>query len=65
MILWDTSYGSLKKMANEYCPQNVTEIPVSDYLHRCWDNNNDDDGEEEEVKKLPCRAITLTNVPIS
>ena len=45
MILWDTSYGSLKKMANEYCPQNVTEIPVSDYLHRCWDNNNDDDGE--------------------
>jgi aminoacyl tRNA synthase complex-interacting multifunctional protein 1 len=30
------------------------------------DNDNNDDGEdEEEVKKLPCRAMTLTNVPIS
>jgi isopenicillin-N epimerase len=31
IILWDTSYGSLKKMAHEYCDK-VTEIPVSDYF---------------------------------
>jgi len=41
VILWDTSYGSLKKMANEYCPEKVTEIPISDYFDRCWDDNND------------------------
>jgi len=34
IILWDTSYGSLKKMAHEYCPQKVTEIPVSEYFDR-------------------------------
>ena len=33
IILWDTSYGSLKKMAYQYC-QNVLEIPVSEYLSR-------------------------------
>jgi isopenicillin-N epimerase len=37
VILWDTSYGSLKKMANEYCQLRggrVTEIPVSRYFDR-------------------------------
>eukprot|EP00980_Cylindrotheca_fusiformis_P024456 scaffold11926_cov126-Cylindrotheca_fusiformis.AAC.9 len=33
VILWDTSYGSLKKMAKEYCDK-VTEVPVSDYFDR-------------------------------
>ena len=42
VILWDTSYGSLKKMAHEYCPQRVTEIPVSDYFDRCWDDSLND-----------------------
>jgi aminoacyl tRNA synthase complex-interacting multifunctional protein 1 len=28
-------------------------------------SSNDNDDEEDEVKKLPCKAITLTNVPIS
>ena len=39
VIVWDTSYGSLKKMAHEYCPQRVTEIPVSDYFDRCWNES--------------------------
>ena len=29
------------------------------------DNDEEEEEEEEEVKKLPCKAITLTNVPIS
>lgn len=39
IILWDTSYGSLKKMSMEYCrivDGRVTEIPVSDYFAR-WE----------------------------
>jgi selenocysteine lyase/cysteine desulfurase len=32
VIVWDTSYGSLKKMASRYCSGNVTEIPVSNYF---------------------------------
>jgi len=32
VVLWDTSYGSLKKMAHEYCQQRVTEIPLTDYF---------------------------------
>jgi selenocysteine lyase/cysteine desulfurase len=32
VILWDTTYGSLKKMAHELFPGRVTEIPVSDYF---------------------------------
>jgi selenocysteine lyase/cysteine desulfurase len=45
IILWDTSYGSLKKMAHEYCPNRVTEIPVSDYFDRWKDDfqNNPSD----------------------
>lgn len=31
IILWDTSYGSLKKIARQHC-DNVTEIAVSDYF---------------------------------
>lgn len=42
VILWDTSYGSLKKMADEYCPNKVTEIPVSDYFERLWDDSLSD-----------------------
>ncbi|KAL3905479.1 MAG: hypothetical protein SGILL_009662 [Bacillariaceae sp.] len=42
VILWDTSYGSLKKIAREYCPGNVTEIPVSDYFDR-WKLNTSND----------------------
>ncbi|VEU33894.1 unnamed protein product [Pseudo-nitzschia multistriata] len=42
VILWDTSYGSLKKMAHEYCPERVTEIPVSNYFDRCWDDSLND-----------------------
>ena len=38
-------------------PLYTTTLSTSD------DDNNKDDG--EEVKKLPCRAITLTDVPIS
>lgn len=33
IILWDTTYGSLKKMAKEYCSK-VTEIPVTSYLDK-------------------------------
>jgi len=34
IVLWDTSYGSLKKMARMYVGQeNVVEIPVSNYFH--------------------------------
>eukprot|EP00536_Pseudo-nitzschia_multiseries_P013857 jgi/Psemu1/213044/e_gw1.624.45.1 len=36
VILWDTSYGSLKKMAHEYCQQRVTEIPVSNFFYQFW-----------------------------
>lgn len=36
VILWDTTYGSLKKMAEEYCHK-VTEIPVISYLDRARD----------------------------
>jgi isopenicillin-N epimerase len=38
VILWDTSYGSLKKMAHKYCQQRVTEIPVSDNFDQCWND---------------------------
>lgn len=41
VILWDTSYGSLKKMAHKYCQQRVTEIPVSDYFDQCWDDSSE------------------------
>jgi len=37
VILWDTSYGSLKKMANAYCQERVTEIPLSDYFDQ-WND---------------------------
>jgi selenocysteine lyase/cysteine desulfurase len=43
VILCYTSYGSLKKMANEYCPHRVIEIPVSDYFDRWWTSHIDDD----------------------
>lgn len=33
VILWDTTYGSLKKIAQEYC-DNVTEIPVTSYFDK-------------------------------
>jgi isopenicillin-N epimerase len=39
VILWDTSYGSLKKMAHELFPGRVTEIPVSNYFDQ-WRNNS-------------------------
>ena len=32
VMLWDTTYGSLKKMSRRYCDR-VTEIPVSEYFH--------------------------------
>jgi selenocysteine lyase/cysteine desulfurase len=61
VILWDTSYGSLKKMANEYCgPQNVTEIPVSDYLNRCWDTNDDGESSSSSLSDLFERAFLDT-----
>ena len=41
VILWDTSYGSLKKMAQRYCQQRVTEIPVSDHFDQLWNNSSD------------------------
>ena len=41
VILWDTSYGSLKKMAQRYCKGRVTEIPVSDYFDQWWDDSSD------------------------
>ena len=34
VVLWDTSYGSLKKMANEYCPGKVSEIQLSSRFHQ-------------------------------
>ena len=49
MILWDTSYGSLKKMAHEYCPQRVTEIPVSDYFDRCWNESSMEDDSSSDL----------------
>lgn len=41
VVLWDTSYGSLKKMAQRYCEGRVTEIPVSDYFDQWWDDSSD------------------------
>jgi selenocysteine lyase/cysteine desulfurase len=32
VIVWDTTYGSFKKMAHELFPGRVTEIPVSEYF---------------------------------
>ena len=48
VILWDTSYGSLKKMAREYVSLHkggkVTEIPVSQYFDRfTWNNDSSKD----------------------
>ena len=48
VILWDTTYGSLKKMAREYVSLHeggkVTEIPVSQYFDRFdWINNDNKD----------------------
>jgi isopenicillin-N epimerase len=42
IILWDTSYGSLKKMAHQLCPR-VTEIPISSYFDKMdqFDNPSD------------------------
>ena len=44
VILWDTSYGSLKKMAHQLCNR-VTEIPVSSphYLDKMKDLDNPKD----------------------
>lgn len=39
IILWDTSYGSLKKMARQLSPR-VTEIPVSKYFAQWKDSTN-------------------------
>ena len=39
VILWDTSYGSLKKMAHEYCEERVTEISVSVQFDQWWDTS--------------------------
>ena len=50
VILWDTSYGSLKKMAHAYCGK-VTEIPVSDYFDR-WDADNMKDPADIFVQAL-------------
>jgi isopenicillin-N epimerase len=50
IILWDTSYGSLKKMAHVYC-EKVTEIPVSDYFDR-WDNGDMKDPADIFVQAL-------------
>ena len=41
VVLWDTSYGSLKKMAQRYYKERVTEIPVSDYFDQWWDDSSD------------------------
>jgi selenocysteine lyase/cysteine desulfurase len=41
VILWDTSYGSLKKMAHQYCQHRVTEIPVSDYFCQWWNDSSE------------------------
>ena len=40
VILWDTSYGSLKKMAHRYCKGRVTEIPVSDKFDQWWNDSS-------------------------
>lgn len=42
IILWDTSYGSLKKMAVEYCDK-VTEVPVSGCFNRSQKRDNHSD----------------------
>jgi isopenicillin-N epimerase len=42
IILWDTSYGSLKKIAAEYCDK-VTEVPVSSYFDRTHQLDNPSD----------------------
>jgi hypothetical protein len=48
-------------MANEYCgPQNVTEIPVSDYLNRCWDTNDDGESSSSSLSDLFERAFLDT-----
>ena len=39
VVLWDTSYGSLKKIARRYCKK-VTEIPVSHYFDQAWNHEN-------------------------
>eukprot|EP00934_Nitzschia_sp_Nitz4_P004507 Nitzschia sp. Nitz4//scaffold86_size83305//69354//70676//NITZ4_005272-RA/size83305-processed-gene-0.12-mRNA-1//1//CDS//3329559280//4497//frame0 len=48
IILWDTSYGSLKKMAHHLCPR-VTEIPVSNYFHRFHDGSLGDPSDVFEL----------------
>jgi isopenicillin-N epimerase len=60
IILWDTSYGSLKKIASEYCPGRVTEIPLSAYFHNwaCDDNGHfESDHDPDDVFE---RAFTDT-----
>jgi isopenicillin-N epimerase len=46
VILWDTSYGSLKKIAHQCCNK-VTEIPLSNYFDR-WGNARKE-GPEEDI----------------
>jgi isopenicillin-N epimerase len=63
VILWDTSYGSLKKMAHQYCDK-VTEIPVSDYFHLFHDNNNPQQGhifEQALLDTIASSAIDTKN----
>ena len=41
IVLWDTTYGSLKKISRRYC-EKVTEIPVSDYFNLFDEGASDD-----------------------
>lgn len=71
IILWDTSYGSLKKIASEYCPDQVTEIALSDYFERWtrhgsghYDSDDSNDVFErafnDTLRSLDERSIDLT-----
>lgn len=57
IVLWDTSYGSLKKMAHQLCDR-VTEIPVSTYFDKIEQFDNPGDIFQAAL------VDTLQNIPI-
>lgn len=61
IILWDTSYGSLKKIAHQLCDR-VTEIPVSSYFNKIEQFENPSDmfqvALEETLRDIPMEITT-------
>ncbi len=62
IVLWDTSYGSLKKIAHRLCDR-VTEIPLTGYLDKIHDLNNPSDVFEMALRET-LRGIDCKNALI-